>query len=408
MAVNKLISFFKSVDVSLPVFSLTILFGLGSWLTINGVWVELPTIVPFVPEQWKLSSYLSLIGQLSNIGPVFVLVLNKVRPRWLKETAVTYAIIIVGVTSCVMSAFLWQTTSLVGGDEHSVALFIFVFLMSLCDCTSTVIFLPFMSLLKPNYMTGLYIGEGLSALVPGMLALGQGVGQTECRNTSTLNTTTNITSYHLAKVSNPPNFPVRDFFLALAAMMLICGISFTLLKYAPICKKEHLPSSEHTTKSPSFSNIMPCQMQQKDISDNQPDSIHTVLVEKQDQVMTNATQAIWLVVICWVSFLANGFLPSINTYSSLPYGSKAFHLSAILDNIANPLACLVAFFLPAKSFRVLMGTTILGTAFSVYLLVLAGMSPDPPFVGSTGGSFLMVCTKVPLYSRMNIYLASIQ
>lgn len=67
MAVNKLISFFKSVDVSLPVFSLTILFGLGSWLTINGVWVELPTIVPFVPEQWKLSSYLSLIGQLSNI-----------------------------------------------------------------------------------------------------------------------------------------------------------------------------------------------------------------------------------------------------------------------------------------------------------------------------------------------------
>lgn len=133
MAVNKLISFFKSVDVSLPVFSLTILFGLGSWLTINGVWVELPTIVPFVPEQWKLSSYLSLIGQLSNIGPVFVLVLNKARPRWLKETAVTYAIIIVGVTSCVMSAFLWQTTSLVGGDEHSVALFIFVFLMSLCD-----------------------------------------------------------------------------------------------------------------------------------------------------------------------------------------------------------------------------------------------------------------------------------
>lgn len=264
-----------------------------------------------------------------------------------------------------------------------------------------------MSLLKPNYMTGLYIGEGLSALVPGMLALGQGVGQTNCRNTSTLNTTTNITSYHLVKVSNPPNFPVRDFFLALAAMMLICGISFTLLKYASICKKEHLLSSEHTTKS-SFSNIIPCQMQQKDISDNQPNSIYTVLVEKQDHVMTNWTRAIWLVVICWVSFLANGFLPSINTYSSLPYGIKAFHLSAILDNIANPLACLVAFFLPAKSFRVLMGTTILGTAFSVYLLVLAGTSPDPPFVDSTGGSFLMVCTKVSICSRKKIISASSQ
>ena len=382
---NRLTSYLKSLDVSVPVYCLTMLFGMGSWLTINGVWVELPSIVLFLPEQWKLSSYLSLIGQFSNVGPIIVLVLNRLRPHWHQETVVTYAIISVGVTSSVMSAFLWQTTSTIGDEEHSIALFIFYFLMSLCDCTSTVIFLPFMALLKPDYMTGLYIGEGLSALVPALIALGQGVGETDCRNTSTLNSTNNVTTYHLEHVSIPPNFPVRDFFLTLSMMMLVCGISFSLLKYAPFCKKEHLTITEQV-RNPEI----PSPLQTKGGSKDKADTLHTVLVENNDHGLPRKTKFYWLFVICWVSFLANGFLPSINTYSSLPYGSGAFHLSAILDNIANPMACFVAFFLPAKSFRVLTSTTVLGTVFSVYLLILAGTSPYPPLVGTTGGSFLMV------------------
>lgn len=50
MVVNKLILFFKFVDVSLFVFFLIILFGFGLWFIINGVWVELLIIVFFVLE----------------------------------------------------------------------------------------------------------------------------------------------------------------------------------------------------------------------------------------------------------------------------------------------------------------------------------------------------------------------
>lgn len=404
MAIDRLKSFLKSFDVSFPVFSLTILFGLGSWLTINGVWVELPSIVLFVPEQWTLSSYLSIIAQASNIGPIAVLVLYKVRPNWLNETFVTYVIIIVGIASCVLSAFLWQTTSTLGGKKHSVALFIFVFLLSLCDCTSSVIFLPFMALLKPDYMTGLYIGEGLSALVPALLALGQGVGKSECKNISTVNSTTNTTTFHTEQISSLPNFPVRDFFLALAVMMLICGIAFSLLKYAPFCKSEHLTRSEELTRSDIATSSTSCQLRNKKAMGNDAED-HTVLIERLNRKMTKVHRVVWFLVIGWVSFLANGFLPSINTYSSLPYGSEAFHLSATLDNIANPLACALAFFLPAKSFRVLLSASFTGTAFSVYLIVLASMSPNPPLVDDLGGSFLMVCEYIHRYIYINsIYI----
>uniref|UniRef100_A0A671MD40 Riboflavin transporter n=1 Tax=Sinocyclocheilus anshuiensis TaxID=1608454 RepID=A0A671MD40_9TELE len=62
------------------------LFGMGSWVTICGLWVELPLIVPQVPEGWYLPSYISVIVQLANIGPLFVTLMHRFRPGMLNET----------------------------------------------------------------------------------------------------------------------------------------------------------------------------------------------------------------------------------------------------------------------------------------------------------------------------------
>ena len=52
-----------------------------------------------------------------------------------------------------------------------------------------------------------------------------------------------------------------------------------------------------------------------------------------------------LFLIC---LLSNGFLPSISTYTSMPYGSNAYHVSTILLTLANPIACFIAYFRPIK------------------------------------------------------------
>ena len=36
----------------------------------NGLWVELPVLVPALPEGWTLPSYLSVIVQIANLGPI--------------------------------------------------------------------------------------------------------------------------------------------------------------------------------------------------------------------------------------------------------------------------------------------------------------------------------------------------
>ncbi len=49
---------------------LAALFGISSWVEINGLWVETPLLVERLPEKWNLSSYIVVITQLANIGPI--------------------------------------------------------------------------------------------------------------------------------------------------------------------------------------------------------------------------------------------------------------------------------------------------------------------------------------------------
>jgi hypothetical protein len=44
--------------------------GIGSWIGINSLWIQLPLLVNVLPEAWYLASYLVIIIQLANIGPL--------------------------------------------------------------------------------------------------------------------------------------------------------------------------------------------------------------------------------------------------------------------------------------------------------------------------------------------------
>ena len=61
------------LKVRIPVIVMTVLFGTGAWIAINGLWVELPLLVSLnIPENYNLTSYLTVIIQLANIIAGFV------------------------------------------------------------------------------------------------------------------------------------------------------------------------------------------------------------------------------------------------------------------------------------------------------------------------------------------------
>lgn len=75
---------------------------------------------------------------------------------------------------------LWRQVTTVAGQEHSVAFLALAFVLALACCASNVPFLPFLSRLPPPFLRSFFLGQGLSALLPCVLALVQGVGRLGC------------------------------------------------------------------------------------------------------------------------------------------------------------------------------------------------------------------------------------
>ncbi|XP_065501825.1 solute carrier family 52, riboflavin transporter, member 3 isoform X1 [Caloenas nicobarica] len=214
-------------------------FGMGSWVAINGLWVELPLLVRVLPEQWDLPSYITIIIQMANVGPFFVTLMYRFRPGLLKEVVVIYVVVSVGVMACLLLAFLWNYTSTIAGRTYSTAFLILTFFLALVDCTSSVTFLPFMMQLQPQYLTTFFIGEGFSGLIPALIALGQGAGISICTNITRKvnitigNETMESTISQLVTDYLPANFSTLVFFLLMTMMMLTCLLSFFFLARQP-------------------------------------------------------------------------------------------------------------------------------------------------------------------------------
>lgn len=247
------------------VYVLVIVFAMASWIDINGVWVELPLLVPRLPEGWGLPSYMAVLIQLANIGPLLVTLYNYFSPRNQGsghcDVPISYLIIGVGIVSCLLMALFWDRTSMVFGQNHSTALLCLCFFLAFVDCTSSVVFLPFMALFKPEYMTAFFIGEGFSGLVPSIAALVQGVGgNPSCvfKNVTHHNKTDNTSTVtpELVPVYPAPRFGVEEFFLFLMVLMSLSFLALALLNHWTVALKERVAScaSSSSTIGPASAN----------------------------------------------------------------------------------------------------------------------------------------------------------
>ncbi|KAJ8258146.1 hypothetical protein GJAV_G00193660 [Gymnothorax javanicus] len=378
--------------MALLVHLLACAFGLGSWVAINGLWVELPLIVNELPEGWELPSYLTVIIQMANLGPLLVTLMHKLRPGQLNERAVIYTILTVGILACFLLAFFWKETTVMAGTSHSTAFLVITFFLSLVDCTSSVTFLPFMMQLPPEYITTYFIGEGLSGFIPGLVALGQGVGIAKCVNVThpAENGTEALTSPFAKQTQYlPPNFSTEVFFFFLTGMMAISLLAFVLLNRVHRMfqmSSENLVGDSVASVSSGLDN--PAAEGARRTGKGEEEGQSRPLLVKPGYSISKLAFIYFLVV--WVNGLTNGLLPSVQTYSCMPYGNAPYHLSAALSSMANPLACLIAMFLPRRSLVFLGVLSLVGTGFGAYNMAMAALSPCPLLQGTAAGSAIIV------------------
>ncbi|KAG7219475.1 hypothetical protein INR49_009309 [Caranx melampygus] len=290
--------------MSLLTHLLACLFGMGSWVSINGLWVELPLVVPQIPEGWRPER-----GRrhLRDRGP--------------------------GDRGQFLLGFFWKETAVVAGSPRSVALLALTFFLAAVDCTSSVTFLPFMMRLQPQYLTTYYIGEGRhDAGVSGGLPAAE---------------------LHPAVAREDPNG-----------------------RYTNGVKEKSQRNTKWREQKPMMDPYRPSKPKRR---------------SSFGSGVYSWTQVIFIfVVLAWVNALTNVVLPSVQSYSCMPYGNNAYHLSATMAAVSNPLACFIAMFLPIRSLLLMGALTVIGSGVGAYIMSMAVLSPCPLLVNDTSGAVVMV------------------
>lgn len=357
---------------------LAILFGVGSWLGINSVYVQLPLLVNNAPEGWNLPSYLVVIIQLGNIGPL--LYTAALRIKWFRDSYLIITLLALGSCAAMTTAFVYDQTVHVFGADRSVPLFITVFGLSLVGCTSSVLFMPYMGRFKGIYLITYLIGEGFSGFVPSIVALIQGVGGNgECIlvNGTDPNEPPQYTNY-----TPPPRFGTRPYFIVSSVILAISMVAFVLLDRLSVCRREYaavsIGNGNNYAYEPSAPSDEECRSQSEKTSPPMKGSLD------------RTNYLLMMVLISVMCLFGNGFFPSIQSYSCLPYGNVAYHLTVTLSSMANPAACFLAFFVQKNSIRSILALSVVFVPFAAYALTTSITSPDPPLMHNVLGDILVV------------------
>ena len=413
--VDAMVELEETARLSPVTYLLVCCFAVSSWVAVQGLWVELPLLVQELPEGWALPSYLVIIIQVANIGPIVYGVAKSRLRRRLSESAAVGAIIAVGAGACLLLAFFWRRTTVVSGQSHSVALIALTGILALVDCTSSVVYLPFMAAFPSRYITAFYIGEGLSGLVPGLVGIAQGVGDSpKC-----VNKTAGDGDYSLAElvpVYPEPLFSVAAFFVVLFVIMCFSGIAFAGLTKLPRCRLEMTKTrlhknalyrceeapnagsrTEDTNDAPRHEGVFPETVGHTGELDNSEVIVYS---DRRDDghgfsfdapMSLSLPQLVWILALtAWINAVTNGLLPSLQSYACLPYGHRAFNLAVKLSTIANPAACFLCYFRQLGSVTSIGSATLVASVISTYLVYLAAVSPTPPLQAVWTGQALVV------------------
>jgi len=411
--------------VSAPVYIAVMLFAMSTWISVVGIWVEMPLLVHALPESWKLPSYLVIIIQCANIGPASYAIWVKMRQRKQQagneneiqqqqkqqrhsyidaEVAVSLIIILTAIVSMLMLSLFWDHTLVVASVNRSVALLTLVCVASLSCCTSSVVFLPYMARFPSVYISAYYFGQGLCGLVPGLLGLAQVADQeAQCQNETTINNTlTNIT-FDITEVStvysSSPRFSVSAFFALITVLLCVSAAAFCCLSFVKRCRSEMAAVSSASDQKLDNMAETSATSEAEGVLEGRPANPDSDIVQSDSAVPVIETTVILLqrrryislyVTICIISALWNGILPATQTYTCLPYGHIVYRLAVCLSWVVSPLATLPNMLAPTSSLSLITGLGMLASMIAALHLLLAAQSPYPVLQGRVFGQIMVV------------------
>ena len=315
------------------------------------------------------------------------------------------------MSSCLLSVF-WNRNSYIFGKLHSVVLLTLVFFLALVDCTSSVVFIPFMKYFPEIYLSALYIGEGMSGILPTVFSLAQG----SVKNGLSCNSSELNKDYRLLGI----RFSTTIYFLTLSASMALCGLAFMSIILLPHVRRQmvhrkmtlgpnaigqerssdlsetnsnfHLRRCchEESNRESSSSLITPSSHQSNTFSEDNLIIIQEPHFSFRKILTILHEEAVLYICLGLLSLLSNGALSAVSPYAFLPYGNSVYHIAVNIGLLATPLMSIVFLIFPSKSKVISVMITAIALLLGIYIIDIAVMYPTPLLITGAMGKILIV------------------
>ncbi|CAF0854742.1 unnamed protein product [Rotaria sordida] len=375
------------------VYIFVIIFGLGTWTNLAGLWVELPIIVPILPESWQLPAKLTLVINTANIFPiliVFASIIFKLNTAPF-EIPVNFILLITSITLAIAFAFLWDKTTYLFGTKQSVYLMLLCFITAVADCMSSTTFIPFLHRYEPLYLNAYFAGEALTALLPALLGVIQGIGTSDC-----IMLDDNNTNGTLIEIYHPPRFSVRTYFLLLSFLPLAALFAFSSLHLMKTGRTEEKSSIIKSKHHQSRIFILMNNIEDIDIIQNTITRINKIEKQLENNKKKNqlkefasSKQGIFLLIVFQTSAMLYGICPGLTTFSLNAYSATTFHYTIIANSFAYPIMTLIGAFIPEVSSKQIYFLYVIHVVFFIYIFITAKLSPCPPLVNNILGHVII-------------------
>uniref|UniRef100_A0A0N4ZMV8 Riboflavin transporter n=1 Tax=Parastrongyloides trichosuri TaxID=131310 RepID=A0A0N4ZMV8_PARTI len=303
-----------------------ITFGLGTWLSINSLYTQLPLLVDKLPESWNFATYMVTVLQgVCIISIIYAYFASKSSKLKQGNIPATILLILLNAGAILLAAFVYSETVIIGGEEHSLYLLIAIALMSIPCTLSDVIYLPFISRFRNNNLViAFFLGMGLSAFVPSIATFVQGTYTLQ--NVTRLVTGPDGIERNVTElITEDPLFNVEEFLIGISLLSLLPLVAFIILLI--VHKKEEA------------------------LKEKSPDWPHPGITSRYiDNSLSRGKFFTYLILVSFIGALQNSLVPCVIPYSTSRFGTDIYHLANTLFVMTNPFFCFFPFIFKIRKF----------------------------------------------------------
>ena len=371
-------------DIYLMPYVALSLFFTTYWISAHSILAEMPIFVQHAPEGQDLPAIIAIVFSCSFVGPLCYILCGKIvkwRPqRWV----VPLMLMLTLCTLQILMAFTWDVTTTISGSEHSVFFMLWAMLGYMTDSTLSVQYPIYMEAFKPQYVSSIYIGDALSALITSSIGMIQGVGVNQCVNVTISTNETDGNMYKLISTSSSPLFTVTVYFLIICVITSTSIVAFLWISFSKssLCANASADASKYLITERN-------KEQDLNIAASKNDS---ALISTKPTVCFSSRFETYIqfVLICINCFLFRIYHYSIIQYACQSYLDTTYSLAIRSSLIVRSLATPCGLLIRVRSVVVMVLIIALAVAAEAYIISVAVMSPEPPLKGTQAGSNIVV------------------